>query len=410
MEKPSKCDKQKKQADLDGQLIDAILAGDTFGAIDLLECGASPGAERGHEYSTECAALLAMHDIDILRALLAAAEPAGLPISNDGKLLACALASGAGLQAVRLLMQEGEKRFSEDLKADSARQAVSSRAQAAACEMLRAGWIDARDVDFLLDGCWAGMGLLVALMLSKGADPSACEVNEKKSIGYSALCVAAQKGDAWLVAKLLSAGGDPNVGCGEGGRSALALAALQGGKSSDEIVEALMRAGANVEALCDKGRTPLMLAAGNRNAPAVAKLLAGRVQVEAKDRKGGTALMWACARGCADSVGLLLACGADPDAKADGPEAGQPGVSAAMICCEKSSAECLILLVRAGANLDARDEAGRSAEDWLGNALDRNNVNSKASCEAQIRALAERTELAASVAGLRISKGSRKSL
>src|SRR5262249_8574502 len=78
------------------------------------------------------------------------------------------------------------------------------------------------------------------------------------------------------------------------------------------VVEALLAAGADVNATTSNGATSLMLASQAGKADAVQALLARGANVDAKEKvKGETALMIAAAYGRADVVRALTAKGAD---------------------------------------------------------------------------------------------------
>ncbi len=66
------------------------------------------------------------------------------------------------------------------------------------------------------------------------------------------------------------------------------------GNTNPEVIRALLDAGANIEALDDDGRTPLLWAAAETMNPEILQLLLARgARIEAKDSEGQTALMLA---------------------------------------------------------------------------------------------------------------------
>lgn len=79
-----------------------------------------------------------------------------------------------------------------------------------------------------------------------------------------------------------------------------------------DVLDALLRAGANVNATDTNGTTALMIAASNDDLPAVERLIQAGASVNARDSMGTTALMRAADVGNKDVVQRLLAAGADP--------------------------------------------------------------------------------------------------
>ncbi len=113
-------------------------------------------------------------------------------------------------------------------------------------------------------------------------------------LGVTPLWVAATGGSAAMVARLLTARGDPNIAP-------------------------------------DTGGTPLMIAARQGNAAAVRSLLAHGADVNTKEgAQGQTALMWAVARRHPEVVRILLEAGADLHARTKSSRRH------VLLCCQKS--------------------------------------------------------------------------
>ena len=94
-----------------------------------------------------------------------------------------------------------------------------------------------------------------------------------------------------------------------GASTPLALAAENG---SGDVVDVLLKGGADVSVADAAGNTPLMLAAGSGHAGAVRQLLAAGADVNATEKVlGQTALMFAAAYNRVDAIKALLAAGAD---------------------------------------------------------------------------------------------------
>jgi ankyrin repeat protein len=222
----------------------------------------------------------------------------------------------------------------------------------------------------------------VRALASSGAD-----LDAKGPDGRTALMVAAEKGRAGAIQALLESGASPDVQAPRG-ETALGLAArnrhreavrrlLQAGanpKQKDahgvtplmeatdaEIVRALIRGGAEVNAVDDKGLDAVMrllalpssrFPSGTR-AETLQSLLTAGADVRARDREGRTALIWAV-KGTPSSttdpalVGMLIEAGSELEAR--DREGGTPLVYAAVRGDTKSAG----LLVGAGADVDAR--------------------------------------------------------
>ncbi len=126
----------------------------------------------------------------------------------------------------------------------------------------------------------------------------------------AALMAAADYENAASVARLLAQGASVNARDFEG-RTALHHAALYGLSSSDEddfesqgdvskrcailsVMRLLIAHGANVNAVAEDGRTPLMLTAGFAQSPACVRLLLTHgASRQTKDKNGWSALKWA---------------------------------------------------------------------------------------------------------------------
>jgi len=123
-----------------------------------------------------------------------------------------------------------------------------------------------------------------------------------------------------------------------------------------DIVQMLIRAGANVKAANRYGATPLWLASVNGDAKTIAMLLEGGADAGSSNADGESALMVAARTGKTDAVNLLLARGADPNAKE-----GWRGQTALMWAAAEGHAAVIDLLVARGADLKTRSNAGFTA-------------------------------------------------
>jgi ankyrin repeat protein len=123
---------------------------------------------------------------------------------------------------------------------------------------------------------------------------------------------AARRGDREVVRALLKAGADVNAAEGDG-TTALHWAARSG---DADLVQMLVSAGANVRATTRLGAyTPLMMAAQAGHSAAVAALLAGGADVEARTTTGTTPLMFAAQSGDTRTATMLVEGGARVDAR-----------------------------------------------------------------------------------------------
>lgn len=131
------------------------------------------------------------------------------------------------------------------------------------------------------------------------------------------------------------------------GNTILAVASKQG---DTELMQFLIDHGADIEAIGQLDRTPIMFAAESKNAEAVLMLIDSGADVNAADQLGGTPLSWAAGIGNAASVQLLLEAGAEVNV------AGAiTGFTPLTWAAGFGEAESVRLLIDAGADLNAPD-------------------------------------------------------
>lgn len=124
----------------------------------------------------------------------------------------------------------------------------------------------------------------------------------------------------------------------------------------DDMIDPLLRAGADPAARDARGYTALILASYNGHAEATAMLLAAGVDVDAPDEaRGNTALMGVAFKGFTDIAQQLVAAGADID------RLNNAGQTALMMSALFGKTAVVALLLEAGANADLVDAAGNSA-------------------------------------------------
>ena len=132
--------------------------------------------------------------------------------------------------------------------------------------------------------------------------------------GTTALHRAVHRNDVKAAEALIRAGADVNA-ANRYGVGPLALAATNGNAA---MLELLLKAGANPKATQAEGETVLMTAARTGIPGAVKVLLAHGADVNAKESwRGQTALMWAAAEGHAETIQQLLEAGAKIDARSN---------------------------------------------------------------------------------------------
>lgn len=125
-----------------------------------------------------------------------------------------------------------------------------------------------------------------------------------------------------------------------------------------ERVKARIEAGADINANAGEG-TALMCAAFGGHQNILELLIRLGADVNAKTEYGETALMYGAKNGKRDTVELLIKSGANINAKDDDGET-------ALIYAIKSSSDIdtIDLLIKSGADVNAQDKDGRSASYW----------------------------------------------
>jgi uncharacterized protein len=135
------------------------------------------------------------------------------------------------------------------------------------------------------------------------------DVDGEQGDGSTALHWAALHDDLDMVKMLIAAGANVKVATREGAITPLFMACQNGNAA---IIEALLKAGADANAVNANGTTVLMTAAASGNADAVKVLISSGADVKAKESAHGqTALMFAAALNRDAVVQLLLAHGAE---------------------------------------------------------------------------------------------------
>ncbi len=153
------------------------------------------------------------------------------------------------------------------------------------------------------------------------------------------------------VAAMLARGMDPNT-VDPNGEPMLVVAARAG---FEPTVDALLRAGAKVDAKNGFGDTAIMVASLGGHLVLVRKLHARGAEI---NPSGWTPLAYAAAGGKTDVVRYLLEVGANLNALSPN------GTTALMMAVRGGHAETVDLLLAKGADVNIRNETGASALAW----------------------------------------------
>jgi ankyrin repeat protein len=193
-------------------------------------------------------------------------------------------------------------------------------------------------------------------------------VNTPTSDGTTALQWAAHNADVDLVDRLLRAGADAKAK-NQFGATPMSEAAFIGNTA---IIEKLLKAGADPDSPSADGQTALMLVARTDNVAAARLLLAHGGQVDAREKQHEqTALMWASAESQPAMVRELIAHGADVNARSHVNEdlaqvSSEPraqhlsygGFTPLLYATREGCLSCVKSLVEAGAKLNLPDPEG----------------------------------------------------
>ena len=150
---------------------------------------------------------------------------------------------------------------------------------------------------------------------------------------------AAKTGNLGVVVAAVEKHG-PHI-CNKGSNAPLAWAAQEG---HADIVQFLLRRGADVNRKTDNANTPLICSAWKGRTTATRLLLEAGADPDAVNNNTNSALIWAAAMGHPDDAALLLCYGADI------AQTGKDNRSALHWACEKEHPEVVTLLRNHGAD------------------------------------------------------------
>ena len=117
-------------------------------------------------------------------------------------------------------------------------------------------------------------------------------------------------------------------------------------------------------------KTALMWAVEKGRMPVIRHMLTGNMNLDSKDIDGWTALHYAARRGNLEVCKLLLDRGADVTAKA-----GEDEFTPLHLACGNELVEMSEILIAAGADPASKDHAGRTPEQYLKVARNRDKVS-----------------------------------
>jgi len=159
----------------------------------------------------------------------------------------------------------------------------------------------------LVEAVKAGNSAAAVTLLQKKVN-----VNIPEPDGTTALHWAARNDDSNLVDRLIRAGADARA-TNRYGVTPIALACENG---SATVVERLLKAGVNANTTGPLGETALHLCARTGRPEAVKALIARGATIDTIENwRGQTPLMWAAAEGHADTMRVLIEAGADVNAR-----------------------------------------------------------------------------------------------
>ncbi|OQS00668.1 hypothetical protein ACHHYP_02912 [Achlya hypogyna] len=190
----------------------------------------------------------------------------------------------------------------------------------------------------------AGSNSQVKALLAAGVDPNGFA----NANGATALYVAADMGHAQIVEWLLRAGANINQ-FPEGGATPLYVAAQNG---HGAVVELLLAAEANVNQARHDGVTPLLTATSNGHNQVVSLLIKAKANVNLAAKTGSTPLSFAAQYGHGSIVAMLL------DAMANVNQPSHNGETPLFVAAETGQAAVIPLLLYAGADVDKANNDG----------------------------------------------------
>jgi len=191
-------------------------------------------------------------------------------------------------------------------------------------------------------------------MLSNELRRDGVNVDTAQADGMTALHWAVYHNQAALVESLIRAKCNVNAVT----RYEVTPLAIAAAHHETATVKLLLDAGAEADVRSPGGETPLMIAARTGSAESIRQLVSHKASLEAKDKSGQTALMWAADEGNTEAVDALLSAGTDLNATTPA------GFTAMIFAARDGKTEVVKHLIDAGVDVNATvDSKSKRAGD-----------------------------------------------
>jgi ankyrin repeat protein len=201
----------------------------------------------------------------------------------------------------------------------------------------------------------AGRRVAIALLVLLSSFVGEAAVTKSNPEASAKLLAAAERGDEDNILAAIAAGGDANAR-DEGQNTPLILAAPQSLMGKERlIVEALVKAKAQIDAVNKEGMSALMAAASGGRDDMVKLLIENQAKVDARDNDVWSALMYASSAGKWNAAKELIA------AKADVNAADKKGWTPLMLALSNGRGSVAEHLIAAGAKMPVKSPNGLSA-------------------------------------------------
>jgi serine/threonine-protein phosphatase 6 regulatory ankyrin repeat subunit A/serine/threonine-protein phosphatase 6 regulatory ankyrin repeat subunit B len=191
---------------------------------------------------------------------------------------------------------------------------------------------------------------MINYLVAEGLD-----INATDNSGNTPLTYATWSNDVNLISNMIKAGANVNPAkCTDVSCDAFRSTPLHNARRNPQIIELLLKAKADVNALDDLGETPLQAAVAAGNIQSAKILLKAGSNLDNKNKDGMTALHLACREGEAEIAELLIA----QNAKVDVTD--KYGRSALHLACINGFKPVAVALLKANANMELKDKHGNT--------------------------------------------------